>query len=167
MSEDVAKRTNRRRRRPDRGNRRPADAPAAGSSSPGSEKGPEPQANAGGGRPNAGGGASGGANASAGGSRPGGGGRREEPRSAVLHRRSDRRRGDRPGADSGPASVELHPGLTPVGRNRAANEEPITPINKDIFIYTYTLRPRTLLDNYQPSAGITHRMQYENQDEPS
>ena len=85
----------------------------------------------------------------------------------MLHRRSERRRGDRPYPDTSPSGVEVHPGLMAVIRNRDANEEPVTPINKNIFIYTYTLRPRTLLDSYQPSSGVTHRMQFENTDTPA
>ena len=85
----------------------------------------------------------------------------------MLHRRSERRRGDRPGEDTSSSGVEVHPSLMAAPKNRGAKEEPITPINKNIFIYTYTLRPRTLLDSYQPSSGVTHRMQLENTYTPS
>ena len=85
----------------------------------------------------------------------------------MLHRRSERRRGDRPGEDTSSSGVEVHPSLMAAAKNRGAKEEPITPINKNIFIYTYTLRPRTLLDSYQPASGVTHRMQFENTETPS
>ncbi|RME80289.1 MAG: hypothetical protein D6775_16615 [Caldilineae bacterium] len=38
----------------------------------------------------------------------------------------------------------------------------VSPINPDIFIYTYTLRPRSLLDNYQAGPGVAERMEFEN-----
>jgi hypothetical protein len=37
----------------------------------------------------------------------------------------------------------------------------VSPIDKDTFIYTYTLRPRSLLDNYRPSDPVTERMKFE------
>lgn len=40
----------------------------------------------------------------------------------------------------------------------------VSPINKDIFIYTYTLRPQSLLDNYQVGPGVVENMEFENQD---
>lgn len=41
----------------------------------------------------------------------------------------------------------------------------VSPLDRDIFIYTYTLRPRSLLDNYQTGPGVMDRMQYENKPE--
>ncbi len=41
----------------------------------------------------------------------------------------------------------------------------VTPINKDIFIYTYTLRPRSLLDQYQAGPNVAERMEFEQTDE--
>lgn len=38
----------------------------------------------------------------------------------------------------------------------------VTPLNKDIFIYTYTLRPKSLLDNYQAGPSVVENMEYEN-----
>ncbi len=38
----------------------------------------------------------------------------------------------------------------------------ISPLNPDIFIYTHTLRPRSLLDDYQTGPGVAERMLYEN-----
>ena len=40
-------------------------------------------------------------------------------------------------------------------------EKSVEPINKDILIYTYTLRPRSLLDNYEAGANIAERMEFE------
>ncbi len=37
----------------------------------------------------------------------------------------------------------------------------VSPINKDIFIYTYTLRPQSLLDNYQTGPSVVENMEYE------
>lgn len=46
---------------------------------------------------------------------------------------------------------------------KAAPPEPaIEPLNPNIFIYTYTLRPKSLLDSYQPGSGRAERMQFEN-----
>ena len=41
----------------------------------------------------------------------------------------------------------------------------VQPLDRDIFIYTYTLRPRSLLDNYQAGPGVMDRMEYENEPE--
>jgi hypothetical protein len=43
-------------------------------------------------------------------------------------------------------------------------EKSISPINKDIFIYTYTLRPRSLLDSYQAGPNIAEKMAFEQPD---
>ncbi len=40
-------------------------------------------------------------------------------------------------------------------------EKAISPINKDIFIYTYTLRPRSLLDSYEAGPNVAEKMAYE------
>ena len=45
-------------------------------------------------------------------------------------------------------------------------EKSISPINKDIFIYTYTLRPRSLLDSYQAGPNIAEKMKFEQPDKP-
>jgi len=45
-------------------------------------------------------------------------------------------------------------------------EKSISPINKDIFIYTYTLRPRSLLDSYQAGPNIAEKMEFEQPDKP-
>jgi len=37
----------------------------------------------------------------------------------------------------------------------------VSPINKDIFIYTYTLRPQSLLDNYQVGPSVVENMEFE------
>jgi len=37
----------------------------------------------------------------------------------------------------------------------------ISPIDKNIFIYTYTLRPQSLLDNYQVGPGVVENMEFE------
>jgi len=46
-------------------------------------------------------------------------------------------------------------------------ERAISPINKDIFIYTYTLRPRSLLDEYEAGPNIAEKMAFEQTDEAS
>ena len=40
-------------------------------------------------------------------------------------------------------------------------EKAISPINKDIFIYTYTLRPRSLLDSYEAGPNVAEKMTFE------
>ncbi len=40
-------------------------------------------------------------------------------------------------------------------------EQQVSPIDDGIFIYTYTLRPRTLLDEYEASPKIAERMEFE------
>jgi len=45
-------------------------------------------------------------------------------------------------------------------------EEAISPINKDIFIYTYTLRPRSLLDSYEAGPNVAEKMTFEQPDQP-
>ncbi len=45
-------------------------------------------------------------------------------------------------------------------------EKSISAINKDIFIYTYTLRPRSLLDSYQAGPNIAEKMKFEQPDKP-
>lgn len=39
----------------------------------------------------------------------------------------------------------------------------IGPLNPDIFIYTYVLRPRALLENYQSGPAVSERMRFEQQ----
>ncbi len=46
-------------------------------------------------------------------------------------------------------------------------EKAISPINKDIFIYTYTLRPRSLLDSYEAGPNVAEKMAYEQPEEQS
>jgi hypothetical protein len=42
------------------------------------------------------------------------------------------------------------------------HKEPgVSPIDKGIFIYTYTLRPRSLLDGYEAGPNVTERMEFE------
>jgi len=43
-------------------------------------------------------------------------------------------------------------------------EKAISPINKEIFIYTYTLRPRSLLDDYKAGPNVAERMEFEQPD---
>jgi hypothetical protein len=45
-------------------------------------------------------------------------------------------------------------------------EKSISPINKDIFIYTYTLRPRSLLDSYEAGPKVAEKMAFEQPDQP-
>jgi hypothetical protein len=45
-------------------------------------------------------------------------------------------------------------------------EKPISPIDKDVFIYTYTLRPRSLLDSYEAGPNIAEKMAFEQSKEP-
>jgi hypothetical protein len=40
----------------------------------------------------------------------------------------------------------------------------VSPINKDIFIYTHTLRPNRLLDNYQVGPSVVENMEFEDAD---
>ena len=44
-------------------------------------------------------------------------------------------------------------------------EEAISPINNDIFIYTYTLRPRSLLDSYEAGPNVAEKMAFEQPDQ--
>ncbi len=44
-------------------------------------------------------------------------------------------------------------------------EQPISPISKDIFIYTYTLRPRSLLDSYEAGPNVAEKMAFEQPDQ--
>ncbi len=37
----------------------------------------------------------------------------------------------------------------------------VSQINKDIFIYTYTLRPQSLLDDYQVGQSVVENMEFE------
>jgi len=43
-------------------------------------------------------------------------------------------------------------------------DQNVSPINKDIFIYTYTLRPRSLLDQYEAGPNVAERMAFEQVD---
>ena len=43
---------------------------------------------------------------------------------------------------------------------REAENMEVSPLDPDVFIYTYTLYPRSLLDSYQPAPNITDRMRY-------
>ena len=45
-------------------------------------------------------------------------------------------------------------------------EKDISPINNDIFIYTYTLRPRSLLDSYEAGPNVAEKMTFEQPDQP-
>lgn len=63
--------------------------------------------------------------------------------------RSDRRRRQPKG--SGDLVVQRH--------DKASLD--VSPINKDIFIYTYTLRPQSLLDNYQVGPSVVEDMEFE------
>ena len=40
-------------------------------------------------------------------------------------------------------------------------DKEVEALNKNIFIYTYTLRPRSLLDSYQAGPAVAERMQFE------
>jgi len=44
-------------------------------------------------------------------------------------------------------------------------EKPISPLDKDVFIYTYTLRPRSLLDSYEAGPNIAEKMTFEQPEE--
>ena len=44
-------------------------------------------------------------------------------------------------------------------------EKDISPVNKDIFIYTYTLRPRSLLDSYEAGPSVAEKMTFEQPDQ--
>lgn len=74
---------------------------------------------------------------------------------ASSGRRRPRKRGgkskDRKG--SSPLTVQQH------------KDQSVSPINKDIFIYTYTLRPRSLLDQYEAGPNLAERMEFEQVDE--
>ncbi len=74
-----------------------------------------------------------------------------KPRSANKRRRSrsDRRRKEQKG--SGDLVVQRY--------DKASLD--VSPINKDTFIYTYTLRPQSLLDNYQVGVSVVENMEFE------
>lgn len=44
-------------------------------------------------------------------------------------------------------------------------EKPISPIDKNIFIYTYTLRPRSLLEGYEAGPNVAEKMAFERPEE--
>ena len=75
----------------------------------------------------------------------------DKPRSVDKRRRSrsDRRRKQPKG--SGDLIVQRY--------DKASLN--VSPINKDIFIYTYTLRPQSLLDNYQVGPSVVENMEFE------
>ncbi|NOZ48855.1 MAG: hypothetical protein GXP37_02255 [Chloroflexi bacterium] len=41
----------------------------------------------------------------------------------------------------------------------------VQPLDKNAFIYTYTLRPRSYLDNYQAGPAVAERMAFEGPDQ--
>ena len=45
------------------------------------------------------------------------------------------------------------------------SEKPISPIDKNIFIYTYTLRPRSLLEDYEVGPKVAEKMAFEGPEE--
>jgi hypothetical protein len=46
-------------------------------------------------------------------------------------------------------------------QNHNADDLDVSPIDKNIFIYTYTLRPQSLLDSYQAGPGVVENMEFE------
>lgn len=147
MNTEVAnKKVSRRRRRPPRSaDRRPPEREAEGSDERPTERASER-------RP---------ASASAGASASAPAGRREQgPPAPVRHRGEARRRPLRPGSDAAAAASDPLPELP--RNNRGPADPPVSPLNPNIFIYTYTLRPRSLLENYQPGPTRTERMEFEN-----
>lgn len=99
--------------------------------------------------------------------------RRRRPRSSSRNKaRSSAKKssnassGNRKSASSG-ASKKAKSGDTQGGLTiQRHTEKSISPINKDIFIYTYTLRPRSLLDSYQAGPNIAEKMKFEQPDKP-
>lgn len=88
-------------------------------------------------------------------------GRRDQGAPApIRHRGEPRRRPQRPDNEQLQAGYDLAPEMPKA--NRTAADPPISPLNPEIFIYTYTLRPRSLLENYQPGPTRTERMEFEN-----
>jgi hypothetical protein len=86
--------------------------------------------------------------------------RREQSAPAPLrHRGEPRRRPARSGSEPAAAGDPL-PELTRA--NSGAADPPISPLDANIFIYTYTLRPKSLLESYQPGPTRTERMEFEN-----
>ena len=64
------------------------------------------------------------------------------------------------GRKKGGRSKERKP--APPGLTVQQHQEPgVSPINKDIFIYTYTLRPRSLLEGYEAGPNVTDKMEFE------
>ena len=78
-----------------------------------------------------------------------------ETKSASSGRRRPRKRGGKSKNRKGPSplTVQQH------------KDQSVSPINKDIFIYTYTLRPRSLLDQYEAGPNVAERMAFEQVDE--
>lgn len=81
--------------------------------------------------------------------------------SSSGNRRSKSRR--RPANASGKSKKRSSQGDLTIQRH---TEQPISPINKDIFIYTYTLRPRSLLDSYEAGPNVAEKMAFEQPDQP-
>lgn len=139
------KKINRRRRRPPRSaDRRPAEREAERGPERPAERPPEKRAERSPDRPG-----------------PEPSARRGQDSQTPIRQRSEpRRRPARAGGDSSPQGNDFLPELTKA--NRGPAEPPISSLNPDIFIYTYTLRPKSLLESYQPGPTNTERMQYEN-----
>ncbi|MCP4165005.1 MAG: hypothetical protein GY759_03805 [Chloroflexi bacterium] len=86
-------------------------------------------------------------------------------KSASSTSKKDRRKGERRRSRRTSVRAKGHRGeqgsKLVVHRQHGKNMD-ISPLNPDIFIYTHTLRPRSLLDDYQTGPGVAERMLYEN-----
>lgn len=72
------------------------------------------------------------------------------------NRRSGRRRKPQTGGEKGKrGNSDL------VYQQHSAADLDVSPINTNIFIYTYTLRPQSLLDNYQVGPSVVENMEFE------
>ena len=72
------------------------------------------------------------------------------------NRRSGRRRKPQTGENKGKrGNSDL------IYQQHSVADLDVSPINKNIFIYTYTLRPQSLLDNYQVGPSVVENMEFE------
>jgi len=81
-------------------------------------------------------------------------------KSTNSERRSSSSRRGRRRRSSGAQRNKARNAQTPLTIQRNT-EKSISPINKGISIYSYTLRPRSLLDSYKAGPNIAEKMAFE------
>ncbi len=83
---------------------------------------------------------------------------------ATSARKKSRRRRRRPRKTS-PAQPKIVTDNNLQVHHNLHEDAGVQALNKNTFIYTYTVYPRHYLDNYQGSSSVTERMVYEGPDQ--